>query len=94
MFQIEIRNCVFLNTVDDAVNVHGIYRRLKKSSPHLLMEACHYQQFGLWYGKPGDVLELLKAETMQPYAHIRCKEFLPGTKQLYCLLPEDELPPE
>ena len=92
--RIEIKNCVLLNTIDDAINVHGMYRRLKKSSPHMLMEACHFQQFGLWHGKPGDVLELLKAETMQPYAHVRCKEFLPGTRQLYCMLLEDELPPE
>lgn len=92
--RIEIKNCVFLNTIDDAINVHGMYRRLKKSNPHMLMEACHFQQFGLWNGRPGDVLELLKADTMKPYGQVRCKECLPGTRQLYCLLLEDELPPE
>ena len=92
--KIEIRNCIFLETLDDAINVHGMYRRLKKAGDTMLMEACHFQQFGLWNGKPGDVLELLKAETLQPYAQIRCKEFQPGTRQLYCLELEDELPPE
>ena len=92
--RIEIRNCVFLETIDDAINVHGMYRRLKKAGNAMLMEACHFQQFGLWDGKPGDILELVKAETLQPYAQIRCKEFLPGTRQLYCLELEDPLPPE
>ena len=92
--RIEIRNCVFLNTLDDAINIHGMYRRLKKVGDCVLMEGCHFQQYGLWHGKPGDMLELVKADTMQAYATIRCKEFLPGTQQLYCLELDDELPPE
>ena len=92
--RIEIRNCIFRQTLDDAVNIHGIYRRLKQFGNSFVMEACHFQQFGLWNGKPGDTLELLKEETMQPYAEIRCKSFSPGTKQLYCLELDGPLPPE
>lgn len=92
--RIEIRNSTFHQTLDDAVNVHGMYRRLKRSGEYLLLEACHFQQFGLWNGKPGDILELVKAETMQAYARIRCKGFQPGTKQLYCLELAEPLPPE
>ena len=92
--KIEIKNSTFLETLDDAINVHGMYRRLKKIGETVLMEACHFQQFGLWDGKDGDLLELVKAETLQPYGQVRCKSFSPGTRQLYCLELEDDLPSE
>ncbi len=89
-----IKNCTFRQTLDDAINIHGMYRRLRKIGDAILLEACHFQQFGLWDGQDGDTIEVLKKETMQPYAELQVKNFLPGTRQFYCLELEDTLPEE
>lgn len=91
---IELRNCVLHHTLDDAVNIHGMYRRMRKIGNDVLLEACHFQQFGLWDGRDGDVIELLKCDTLEPYAYVKVKHFMLGTRQLYCLELADSLPPE
>lgn len=91
---ITIKNSTFRQTLDDAINIHGMYRRLRKVGDAVLLEACHFQQFGLWYGIDGDIIEVLKKDTMKPYAYLKVKSFFPGTRQLYCLELEDALPDE
>ena len=92
--ELVIKNCTFVQTLDDAVNIHGMYRRMRKIGDALLLEACHFQQFGLWDGRDGDTIELIKCDTMKPYAELKVKSFFPGTRQLYCVELAENLPPE
>ena len=52
---IHIKDCLFERQLDDAVNIHGIYARVKKvlSEKELLVELVHHQQKGVPVGKSG-----------------------------------------
>lgn len=89
-----LRNCTFIQSLDDAVNIHGMYRRMRKIGDAILLEACHFQQFGLFDGHDGDTIELLKCDTMKPYAELKVKSYFPGTRQLYCVELAEPLPAE
>ena len=71
-----IKDCSSSGTLDDAVNVHGIYRPVERTADDfsLILETGHPQQTGLPAAAPGDTLELLKADTSRPYACLKVKE--------------------
>jgi len=67
---IHIRDCLFENQLDDPVNIHGIYGRIKTvlSETGIIAELVHKQQKGVRLGLKGDQLGLLTPDTMKTYA--------------------------
>lgn len=78
---VEIKNCLLRNTLDDAINIHGVYRKLRYRVGEYLLEGGHFQQFGIWDGRAGDEMELAKAATMQSYGVVHLKSIAPANKQ-------------
>ncbi|MEP0366986.1 MAG: right-handed parallel beta-helix repeat-containing protein [Cyclobacteriaceae bacterium] len=66
--RIEIRNCTFENMMDDAVNVHGVYMRVKGviGENTLACETYHPHQKDLIFGKVGETVRIVDKETLQP----------------------------
>lgn len=64
--QIVIKDCLFERQLDDAVNIHGIYSRIKEviSDRELLVELVHHQQKGVPVGSAGDKISFVKYETL------------------------------
>ncbi len=92
--KIELLNSSLRYTLDDALNIHGIYRKLRCRNHCAFLEAGHCQQFGLTPGKDGYLMELSKKDTMKPYATLKVKSFSPVNKQICCVEFTEPLPPE
>lgn len=67
--KINIENCLFENQLDDPVNIHGIYAKVKKvlSPKEIILTLVHEQQKGVRIGKCGESLALVDNETMMKY---------------------------
>ena len=88
----------FAGTLDDSINVHGMYRPLKVRLPggkiHYL-DTGHFQQAGLPGARDGDTLELIKNDTCLSYGRIKVRKARPLNKCLTRIeIDEAELPPE
>ena len=95
--EILIDSCRLENSLDDAINVHGISRRLRTRTVgerFLFLETGHFQQFGLEAARPGDELEFIKNDTLRPYHKARLKSVCPLNKQITGVEFEGELPAE
>ncbi|MEO9893464.1 hypothetical protein [Aurantibacter sp.] len=66
--EIVIRNSTFENMMDDAVNVHGIYMRVKKvlDEHRIAFETNHPHQNDLLFGKKGETVRIVGKHTLQP----------------------------
>jgi len=93
--RILIEDCLFENQWDDAVNIHGIYRRLRRrgvGTPFYFLEAGHYQQFGVEMAAPGETLELVDRDTLLTYGELKVKAVMPLTPQITRVEFETPLP--
>lgn len=65
--KIEVKNGLFENMMDDAINVHGTYLKIQKRlTPHsLTARYMHDQSWGFEWGFPGDTVQFIQAETME-----------------------------
>ena len=92
---IVIEECLFENQWDDAVNIHGIYRRLRRrgvGTPFFFLEAGHYQQMGIEMAVPGETLEIVDRQTLSTYHEIKVKSVMPLTPQITRVEFAGELP--
>lgn len=66
---IQIRDCLFENQLDDPVNIHGIYGRIKTvlSETEIIAELVHEQQKGVRLGSSGDRIGFLTPDNMKTY---------------------------
>ena len=66
--QIQIRECLIENQLDDPINIHGIYGRIRKILPDrsFLTELVHEQQKGSQLLKEGERFRFVDARTMLP----------------------------
>ena len=64
--KIVLSNNVFMNQMDDATNIHGIYVRIRDMEPEgkAIVELCHPQQYGFDFIKEGMDLELVKGKSL------------------------------
>ena len=96
--KISLNNCELRGTLDDSVNVHGMYHQMKLRLPgwkYYYLQAGHFQQQGLQAAFPGDTLELLKNDTLKPYGRLKIKEAYKINKsQTFIGFDEKDLPPE
>lgn len=69
---LRVSGCECAGTLDDSLNVHGIYRPTSKAEDkrHILLGTGHFQQAGFPGARPGDVLEFVKSATGFAYANI------------------------
>ena len=95
--KLRIKNCELAGTLDDSINVHGVFRKLKCRTVGNLMyylEAGHFQQQGVFNIHPGDTLELLSRDSGKPYAQLKIAKVIPCTKAFTIVSFESEgLPP-
>ena len=92
-----IRNCELCNTLDDCINVHGIYRPLKNrftGDDFLYLDTGHFQQLGLIGARSGDTIELVKNDTAKPYCRIKVREAVMLNKAMTRVFFDGELPAE
>ncbi len=71
---IEITDSVFSGTLDDSINIHGIYRPLRVREPggkFYYLDTGHFQQSGLPGARAGDTLVLIKNDTLIPYGQLK-----------------------
>ncbi len=95
--KLELRDCELAGTLDDSLNIHGIYRPLKMRIPggkFYYLDSGHFQQQGLQGAFPGDTLELMKNDTGKPYAKVKLRNARLLNKSLTMVEPETELPEE
>lgn len=95
--KLQIRDCELAGTLDDSINVHGVFRKLKCRTIGNLMyylEAGHFQQQGVFNIHPGDTLELLSHHSGKPYARLKLAGISPCNKAFTIVtFEEDGLPP-
>ncbi len=64
---VTVRNSVFENQLDDAVNLHGIYTKVKKvEGEEVLLKYSHFQTVGINIYSPGDRLQFMFPENQMP----------------------------
>lgn len=64
--KIELSNCTFMNQMDDATNIHGIYVQIvEKLAPNeVLVRLKHLQQLGFDFLKKGTEVELIQGKSL------------------------------
>ncbi len=96
--KIAVSDSKFSGTLDDSINVHGIYRPLKLREPgskFYYLDSGHFQQMGLPGARPGDTLELIKNDTLKPYGKIKVIDAVVLNKAITRItFDETELPAE
>ena len=94
--KIRIENCRLSGTLDDSINVHGVFRKLKSRIPGgkmYYLEAGHYQQQGVFDVRPGDVMRLFDRRSGKPYADIKLTGVSPVNRAFVKVdFAESELP--
>ncbi|HEY0943886.1 MAG TPA: hypothetical protein VGD81_01420 [Opitutaceae bacterium] len=67
--EILVEDCLFENMLDDAINVHGVYGVVRDTSGPATagIGLVHFQQLGLDFARPGDVLRFCPRDTLIPY---------------------------
>ena len=82
---LEVHNCHISHTMDDIINVHGIYTALENAEEDALFVALrHYEQFGFNPYKPGDRLELIHPQNLEVLGEflVETSEFLDDGQKL------------
>ena len=94
--KIKIANCRFSGTLDDSINVHGVFRKLKSRIPGgkmYYLEAGHFQQQGIFNIHAGDTMQLFDRKDGKPYAEIKISKVTPVNKAFVIVeFDESELP--
>ncbi len=93
--KVKIENCVFEHQKDDPVNVHGINTVISRICDENTVEVqyMHYQQNGIKLYKKGDVISILKRDTMLSYYRAMVKDVF-YVNQNYARLVLDKAVPE
>ncbi len=67
---VAVRDCVFENQLDDAVNLHGIYTKVVKTEGNrVLVRYSHFQSVGIDIYSPGDKLGFMLPSNQMPTAY-------------------------
>ena len=96
--RIRIADCDLSGTLDDSINVHGVFRNLKFYMPDggmYYLETGHHQQMGVFNIQPGDHLELRHRKTGVPYCILNVTQAHQVNRSYSVLeFAEKKLPPE
>lgn len=88
--KIGIKNCLVENQLDDPVNIHGIYGRVGKiwEDGSFLTELVHHQQKGTELIRAGENFQIVKNDTMLPFANGKAKKVERLNKDYMRIWPE------
>ena len=91
---IHIKDCLFERQLDDAVNIHGIYARVKKvlGEKELLVELVHHQQKGVPVGGAGDSFSFVRYESLLSMGESRAEKLITLNKDYTYVKFADKLP--
>ena len=91
---IHIKDCLFERQLDDAVNIHGIFARVKKilGEKELLVELVHHQQKGVPVGTEGDMFSFVNYESLFSMGKSRAEKIIALNKDFTYIKFEDQLP--
>lgn len=90
---VKIRKCLVENQLDDPVNIHGIYGRIKEvlEDGSFLAELVHHQHKGVIQLKSGEAFRIVDNGTMLLFAQGRAKRVERWNKDYYRVWPENEI---
>lgn len=93
---IRIEDCRFENQMDDPINVHGIFSRIKErvDEHSVLAELVHPDQYGVEIGLPGDRINLVRSDTLLPYATLEIERTELLDSQFVRVVFKEKLPDE
>lgn len=79
--KVSLRDCVFHNQLDDAMNVHGAYQEIYEiiDNKTLRMRVGHFQQLGFKLANPGDTVGVVR---LSDSFHAFCKLTVKETDQV------------
>ncbi len=91
---VKLTNCVFLNMLDDAGNVHGNYHKIvKKLDSHTYLLAFgHHEQAGVNIYRAGDRIHVTDNKTLQPIGEYTVKSSFLISKNYIMLELNEEAP--
>ncbi|MBQ9500923.1 MAG: right-handed parallel beta-helix repeat-containing protein [Lentisphaeria bacterium] len=95
--RISIRNCRASGMLDDALNVHGIYRPVtipEADGNSLYLETGHFQQAGLPGARPGDTLEFVRPASGRPLGTVEVSGVKAVTPERTRVFFSGPLPPD
>ena len=96
--KIRVEECRLSGTLDDSLNVHGMFRKLKSRIPggkFYYLEQGHRQQEGVFNVRAGDTMRLYDRRSGRPYAEIKLTDVKAGTSAFVAVkFDESELPAE
>ena len=94
--KLRIANCRLSGTLDDSINVHGVFRKLKSRIPGgkmYYLETGHYQQQGVFNVREGDTMQLFSRADGKPYGKLKIRKVIPCNKAFVIVdIDERELP--
>lgn len=94
---LRIQNCDLADTLDDSINVHGIYRPLRQRTiggSFYYLDTGHFQQLGLPGARKDDTLILIKNDTNKPYYQAKLTNATLVNKAMTAVEFEKPLPKE
>jgi hypothetical protein len=67
--KVQVKDCIFKGTHDDAINIHGTYLRVveKISDKQIKLRFMHKQTYGFMAVNPGDEIDLINHKSYQSY---------------------------
>jgi len=89
-----VKGCLCENQLDDALNVHGIYGRVKQveEDGSFLLELAHGQQKGVELLRAGETFQCLETEHMEPFAEGKVKRAERLNKDYIEVFPQEAVP--
>ena len=89
-----VKGCLCENQLDDALNVHGIYGRVKQveEDGSFLLELAHGQQKGVELLRAGETFRCLETEHMESFAEGKVKRAERLNKDYIEVFPQEAVP--
>ena len=96
--KIKVINCKLEGTLDDSINIHGVFRKLKSRIPGgkmYYLEAGHFQQQGVFNVKVNDTMQFFSRKDGKIYGEVKITKVTPVTKAFVIVdFDESQLPEE
>ena len=94
--KLTVRECLFMNMLDDGINVHGTYTSVEeiRNRSEIIASLNHFQQSDFRFAGRADTLRIVDAETMLPKDTCVVKEVVKINEYLFRIITESPLSEE
>ncbi len=91
-----VRDCLFMNMLDDGINVHGTYTSVKeiRNRSEIIASLNHFQQSDFHFADRGDSLRIVDAQTLLPRQTCTVKKVEKINEYLFRIITESPLTEE